>query len=175
MNLTILQGFMIPFLGMALGAGCVFPAKRAMNDLVRRALEGFASGVMVAASIWSLIIPAIEQSAELGSQAFFPAAISFWVGILFLLLLDRLTPHLHFGASEAEGPSKRWQAGPAANFASRQGTTVPGPLHQGAGNLRCGSDGFIRKDAQPGRGGRPGCCFLARYRLPVFSGRLPRA
>ena len=100
-------GIMIPFLGTTLGAACVFFMKRSLGDLVRRALAGFAAGVMVAASIWSLLIPAIEQSEDMGKLSFLPAFIGFWVGVLFLLLLDRLIPHLHIGSDKAEGPKSK--------------------------------------------------------------------
>ena len=78
-------GIMIPFLGTTLGASCVFFMKRSLGDLVQRALAGFAAGVMVAASIWSLLIPAIEQSEGMGKLSFLPAFIGFWVGVLFLV------------------------------------------------------------------------------------------
>ena len=81
--------------------------KKALGDLVQRALAGFAAGVMVAASIWSLLIPAIEQSEDMGKLSFLPAFIGFWVGVLFLLLLDRLIPHLHVGSEQAEGPKSK--------------------------------------------------------------------
>ena len=100
-------GIMIPFLGTALGAACVFFMKKSLGDLVQRALAGFAAGVMVAASIWSLLIPAIEQSEGMGKLSFLPAFIGFWVGVLFLLLLDRLIPHLHVGSEQAEGPKSK--------------------------------------------------------------------
>ena len=100
-------GIMIPFLGTALGSACVFFMKKSLGDLVRRALAGFAAGVMVAASIWSLLIPAIEQSEGMGKLSFLPAFIGFWVGVLFLLLLDRLIPHLHVGSEQAEGPKSK--------------------------------------------------------------------
>ena len=100
-------GIMIPFLGTALGAACVFFMKKSLSDLVRRSLAGFAAGVMVAASIWSLLIPAIEQSESMGRLSFLPAFIGFWVGVLFLLLLDRLIPHLHVGSKQAEGPKSK--------------------------------------------------------------------
>ena len=100
-------GIMIPFLGTTLGASCVFFMKRSLGDLVQRALAGFAAGVMVAASIWSLLIPAIEQSEGMGKLSFLPAFIGFWVGVLFLLMLDRLIPHLHVGSNQAEGPKSR--------------------------------------------------------------------
>ena len=100
-------GIMIPFLGTTLGAACVFFLKRSLDDLVRRSLAGFAAGVMVAASIWSLLIPAIEQSEDMGKLSFLPAFIGFWSGVLFLLLLDRLIPHLHVGSEQAEGPKSK--------------------------------------------------------------------
>ena len=97
-------GILIPFLGTTLGAACVFFMKKSLGDLVQRSLAGFAAGVMVAASIWSLLIPAIEQSEDMGKLSFLPAFIGFWVGVLFLLLLDHLIPHLHVGSEQAEGP-----------------------------------------------------------------------
>ena len=100
-------GILIPFLGTSLGAACVFFMRRALGDLVQRSLAGFAAGVMVAASVWSLLIPAIEQSEKLGRFAFFPAFAGFWFGVLFLLALDHLIPHLHVGSEEAEGPKSR--------------------------------------------------------------------
>ena len=100
---------MIPFLGTSLGAGCVFFLKKSLSDGIQRALTGFAAGVMVAASVWSLLIPAMEQAADLGRLAFFPAAVGFWLGILFLLLLDHLIPHLHQNSLQAEGPKSQLQ------------------------------------------------------------------
>ena len=100
-------GIMIPFLGTTLGASCVFFMKKTLSDLIQRSLAGFAAGVMVAASIWSLLIPAIEQSEDMGKLSFLPAFIGFWVGVLFLLLLDRLIPHLHVGSEQAEGPKSK--------------------------------------------------------------------
>ena len=100
-------GILIPFLGTTLGASCVFFMKRSLGDLVQRSLAGFAAGVMVAASIWSLLIPAIEQSEDMGKLSFLPAFIGFWSGVLFLLLLDRLIPHLHVGSEQAEGPKSK--------------------------------------------------------------------
>lgn len=97
-------GILIPFLGTTLGAGCVFFMKKSLGDLVRRSLAGFAAGVMVAASVWSLLIPAIEQSENMGALSFLPAFMGFWVGVLFLLALDHLIPHLHVGSEQAEGP-----------------------------------------------------------------------
>ena len=100
-------GIMIPFLGTTLGAACVFFMKKSLGDLVQRSLVGFAAGVMVAASVWSLLIPAIEQSEDMGKLSFLPAFIGFWSGVLFLLLLDRLIPHLHVGSEQAEGPKSK--------------------------------------------------------------------
>ena len=100
-------GILIPFLGTTLGAACVFFMKKSLGDLVQRSLAGFAAGVMVAASIWSLLIPAIEQSENMGVFSFLPAFIGFWVGVLFLLLLDHLIPHLHVGSDQSEGPKSK--------------------------------------------------------------------
>ena len=102
-----MQGLLIPFLGTALGSACVFFMKREINRTVERALQGFAAGVMVAASIWSLLLPAMEQSAGMGKLSFVPTAVGFWLGILFLLLLDRSIPHQHLGSSESEGPKRK--------------------------------------------------------------------
>ena len=88
-------GLLIPFLGTAAGSACVFFMKKDLSVSVQRALTGFAAGVMVAASIWSLLIPAMDQSENLGRLSFLPAFIGFWLGILFLLLLDHIIPHLH--------------------------------------------------------------------------------
>ena len=100
-------GILIPFLGTAMGAACVFFMKKSLGDLVQRSLAGFAAGVMVAASIWSLLIPAIEQSNDLGKLSFLPAFTGFWLGVLFLLALDHLIPHLHVDSEQAEGPKTK--------------------------------------------------------------------
>ncbi len=102
-------GILIPFLGTSLGAACVFFMKKSLSDTVQRALTGFAAGVMVAASVWSLLIPAIERSAGRGKLAFLPAVLGFWVGILFLLALDHIIPHLHAKSGQPEGPKSRLQ------------------------------------------------------------------
>ena len=107
MTLYVLEGIMIPFFGTALGSACVFFMRKNLSDMIRRALTGFASGVMVAASIWSLIIPAMEQSAGWGKMSFLPSCAGFWLGILFLLMLDSITPHLHLNADKAEGPKSK--------------------------------------------------------------------
>ena len=104
---ALITGLLIPFLGTAAGAGCVFFLRLEFSVAIQRALTGFAAGVMVAASIWSLIVPAIEQSAGLGRWAFLPAFLGFWMGIAFLLFLDHAIPHLHRNAEKAEGPKSR--------------------------------------------------------------------
>ncbi len=104
---TVIPGLLIPFIGTAAGAACVFFLRRDLKLSVQRALTGFAAGVMVAASIWSLIVPAIEQSADKERLAFLPAFIGFWLGVLFLLLLDHIIPHLHRSIDQAEGPKSR--------------------------------------------------------------------
>ena len=105
----IFWSLLTPFFGTALGAACVFFLKKGLGDRVQRGLTGFASGVMVAASIWSLLIPAMEQSAGVGGWAFLPAVTGFWAGILFLLGLDHLIPHLHQRSQQAEGPRTQLQ------------------------------------------------------------------
>ncbi len=100
-------GILIPLLGTTLGAACVFFMKKSLGDPVQRALTGFAAGVMVAASVWSLLIPAIEQSEGMGALAFLPAFVGFWLGVLFLLALDHLIPHLHVGSDQVEGPKTK--------------------------------------------------------------------
>lgn len=109
MNLSVFYGILILFLGTSLGAACVFFMKHDMSERLSRILTGFAAGVMVAASIWSLLIPAMDQSEEMGKFAFVPAVAGFWGGILFLLLLDHIIPHLHRYSVSAEGPKSRLQ------------------------------------------------------------------
>lgn len=104
MNWSVFYGILIPFLGTSFGAACVFFMKKEMGDRLQRMLTGFAAGVMVAASIWSLLIPAMEQVGDMGKLAFVPAVAGFWLGILFLLLLDHIIPHLHRNSQRAEGP-----------------------------------------------------------------------
>ena len=103
MTTKLLSAILLPFLGTVLGAGFVFFLKGAMNRTVQRILTGFAAGVMVAASIWSLIIPAMEQSEHMGKLAFLPALVGVWAGFGFLLLLDQLIPHLHLNSECPEG------------------------------------------------------------------------
>ncbi|MCR5796152.1 MAG: ZIP family metal transporter [Solobacterium sp.] len=104
---TVITGLLIPFAGTAAGAACVFFLKKELRRSVEQSLTGFAAGVMTAASVWSLLIPAIEQSAPKGNWAFLPAFIGFWLGILFLLLLDHIIPHLHRSIDQVEGPKSR--------------------------------------------------------------------
>ena len=103
MNFQIAEGILIPFLGTSLGAAMVFFLKKQISTSVQKALTGFAAGVMVAASFWSLLQPALESSAHLGTLAFLPAAVGFLVGIGFLLALDMVTPHMHLDRQQ-EGP-----------------------------------------------------------------------
>ena len=103
MHIETVSAILLPFLGTVIGAACVFFLKDKMNRTVQRALTGFAAGVMVAASVWSLIIPAMEQSEHMGKLAFLPAFIGVWAGFLFLLLLDQIIPHLHLNSPCPEG------------------------------------------------------------------------
>ena len=109
MNLNVFYGILIPFVGTSAGAACVFFMKKDLNQWVQRCLTGFAAGVMVAASVWSLLIPAIEQSEGMGKLSFMPAVLGFWAGVLFLLLLDHIIPHLHQQTDKAEGPKSNLQ------------------------------------------------------------------
>ena len=103
MRPEILAAIALPFVGTVLGSAFVFFMKGGMNRTLQRILTGFAAGVMVAASIWSLIIPAIEQSEHMGKLSFLPAFIGVWVGFLFLLALDHIIPHLHLNSECPEG------------------------------------------------------------------------
>ena len=107
MTTAILIGLLIPLLGTMLGASFVFFMKRDMPERLQKALLGFASGVMVAASVWSLLIPAIEMPQMTGAMQVMPAAVGFLLGIGFLLLIDELTPHLHVGSNRPEGLKAR--------------------------------------------------------------------
>lgn len=106
-NTETIIGLLIPLAGTVAGAGCVLFMRQQLSPMVQRALTGFAAGVMVAASIWSLLIPAMEQAEGMGKWSFVPAVAGFWLGILFLLLLDTVIPHLHMNAEKAEGPKSR--------------------------------------------------------------------
>ena len=103
MNIQIVIGILIPFVGTSLGAAMVFFLKNSVSKKLQRILTGFAAGVMVAASFWSLLQPAIESSEAMGKLSFIPAAAGFLIGIGFLLLLDVITPHIHMN-QEGEGP-----------------------------------------------------------------------
>ena len=107
MLMNVFEGILIPFVGTTLGAACVFFMRKTLSKLLQRALAGFAAGIMVAASIWSLLIPAIKQSENRGTLSFVPAVVGFWMGILFLLALNHLIPHLHVGSDQAEGPKSK--------------------------------------------------------------------
>ena len=100
---------LLPFLGTALGAAMVFLLRGAMSDWLKKLLLGFASGVMVAASVWSLLIPSLEMAEQQGGVSWLPAAVGFVLGILFLLLLDTLIPHLHIGSDKPEGLTRNCQ------------------------------------------------------------------
>lgn len=103
MNTQIMTGILLPFLGTSLGAAMVFVLKDKISDSIQRMLTGFAAGVMVAASFWSLLAPALESSADMGKLSFIPAAVGFMVGVGFLLFLDTVTPHMHMD-EQTEGP-----------------------------------------------------------------------
>lgn len=106
--MEILTGIMVPFIGTALGASCCLFMRKGMKPRLQRSLSGFAAGVMVAAAVWSLLIPAMEQAREsMGKLSFLPAAVGFLAGIFFLLLLDHIIPHLHLNSASAEGPKSR--------------------------------------------------------------------
>ena len=104
MTTTLVMGLLIPLLGTMLGSSFVFLMKDEMSPRLQKSLLGFASGVMVAASVWSLLIPAMEMEAHKGAWSVVPASIGFLAGIGFLLVLDDITPHLHIGTDKPEGP-----------------------------------------------------------------------
>ena len=103
MTITLIIGLLIPLLGTMLGSAFVFLMKDEMSVRLQKSLLGFASGVMVAASVWSLLIPSMEMEEGRGTWAVLPAAVGFLLGIVFLLLIDELTPHLHIGTDKPEG------------------------------------------------------------------------
>ncbi|MDI9242640.1 ZIP family metal transporter [Fusibacillus kribbianus] len=107
--MDIFLGIMIPFIGTTLGAACVFFLKDRLHPAIQKILLGFASGVMVAASVWSLIIPAINLSEGMGKLSFLPAAVGILLGMGFLLFLDSHVPHQHLDSEEAEGPESHWR------------------------------------------------------------------
>jgi len=110
---NILYGIMLPFVGTTAGAACVFLMKKEMGVRLQRILTGFAAGVMMAASIWSLLLPALENADTYGvfkgKLSFLPALVGFWAGILFLLFLDSVIPHMHWFSENAEGPKSKLQ------------------------------------------------------------------
>ena len=101
MQLTL--GLLIPFIGTTLGSAMVFLMKNQMNKKIEKLLLGFASGIMIAASVWSLLIPSIEMTEESGGIAWVPATVGFLAGMIFLLILDNITPHMHLNTTEPEG------------------------------------------------------------------------
>ncbi|MBP0963611.1 MAG: ZIP family metal transporter [Oscillospiraceae bacterium] len=104
MTASLLREILIPFVGTTLGAACVLFVKDKLNRKLERGFTGFAAGVMVAASVWSLLIPSMEQAEHMGNLAFVPAVVGLFIGFLFLQMLDRIIPHLHLHSNEAEGP-----------------------------------------------------------------------
>lgn len=104
MQHELIWGLLLPLIGTSAGAALVFFLQEEIKDHIFKGLSGFAAGVMFAASIWSLLIPAFEQATAWGTWAFLPATLGFWLGILFLLLLDHLIPHLHVATNDTEGP-----------------------------------------------------------------------
>lgn len=107
MNFNLFVGIMIPFWGTVLGAGCVFFLKNEMKPMLQKSLLGFASGVMVAASVWSLLIPSMNMAEGMGKFAFVPAAVGLLLGMFFLLVMDRVIPHLHLDSDMPEGPESQ--------------------------------------------------------------------
>ena len=155
MKLAVAWGLLVPLLGTSLGAACVFFLKKGLGDRVQRGLTGFASGVMVAASIWSLLIPAMEQSAGAGVWVFLPAVIGFWAGILFLLGLDHLIPHLHQRSQQAEGPRTRLERSTMMVLAVTlhnipEGAIISMPLRaEGVGKVRAFAGGVLSGAVEP--------------------------
>lgn len=146
MNLVI--GLAIPFLGTTLGAAMVFLMKNKINNKIEKLLLGFASGVMIAASIWSLLIPAIEMSESQGKIAWVPATIGFLLGITFLLVLDSVIPHLHLKSDKPEGIKSKLKKTTMMVFAvtlhnipegMAVGVTFAGALTQNAGITMAGA------------------------------------
>ena len=103
----IITGLLIPMAGIILGSAIVFFTRHQMSELLQKTLFGFAAGVMMAAAVWSLLLPSIEMCDDLGKWATAPSALGFMLGIGFLLLIDMITPHLHFGTTKPEGPRSR--------------------------------------------------------------------
>ncbi len=146
MDLVI--GLAIPFLGTTLGAAMVFLMKNKINNRIEKLLLGFASGVMIAASIWSLLIPAIEMSESQGKIAWVPATIGFLLGITFLLVLDSVIPHMHLKSDKPEGIKSKLKKTTMMVFAvtlhnipegMAVGVTFAGALTQNAGITMAGA------------------------------------
>ena len=116
MKSELIFSIIIPFIGTVLGSACVFFVRKRLSDSVQRGFSGFAAGVMFAAAIWSLIIPAFEAS-ESKSFAFGPVLIGLWLGFFFLLLLDKIIPHMHIDSGEAEGPKANLKKSTMTAFA----------------------------------------------------------
>lgn len=104
MSNQVFWGLMLPLIGTSAGSAMVFFLKDEINDRMLKSLSGFAAGVMFAASVWSLLIPSFELADAWGKGLFVPGTVGFWIGILFLLLLDHVIPHLHIGTNDVEGP-----------------------------------------------------------------------
>lgn len=146
--MQIFLGLAIPFLGTALGAAMVFLMKKEMNKKVEKILLGFASGVMIAASVWSLLIPSIEMAETQRKVAWIPAAIGFLLGIVFLLVLDSLVPHMHLESEKPEGMKSKLKKTTMMVFAvtlhnipegMAVGVTFAGALAQNAGITMAGA------------------------------------
>ena len=146
--MDLIIGLAIPFLGTTLGAAMVFLMKNKINNKIEKLLLGFASGVMIAASIWSLLIPAIEMSESQGKIAWVPAAIGFLLGITFLLVLDSVIPHLHLKSDKPEGIKSKLKKTTMMVFAvtlhnipegMAVGVTFAGALTQNAGITMAGA------------------------------------
>ncbi len=146
--MQIFLGLAIPFLGTTLGATMVFLMKKEMNKKVEKILLGFASGVMIAASVWSLLIPSIEMAETQGKVAWIPAAIGFLLGIVFLLVLDSVVPHMHLESEKSEGMKSKLKKTTMMVFAvtlhnipegMAVGVTFAGALAQNAGITMAGA------------------------------------
>lgn len=146
--MQIFLGLAIPFLGTTLGAAMVFLMKKEMNKKVEKILLGFASGVMIAASVWSLLIPSIEMAETQGKVAWIPAAIGFLLGIVFLLVLDSVVPHMHLESEKTEGIKSKLKKTTMMVFAvtlhnipegMAVGVTFAGAISQNAGITMAGA------------------------------------
>ena len=146
--MQIFLGLAIPFLGTTLGAAMVFLMKKEMNKKVEKILLGFASGVMIAASVWSLLIPSIEMAETQGKVAWIPAVIGFLLGIVFLLVLDSVVPHMHLESEKPEGMKAKLKKTTMMVFAvtlhnipegMAVGVTFAGALAQNAGITMAGA------------------------------------